>query len=156
MSIVIRNDSQLFFIYLISLWPVYPYSVKSCLSVFSKEEQCQCSGTWVCSDHRTDIGYRDPVISESLFNNRSKFLSIRFASSVIAAFLPLTLLTLIRCPSSSTCRIGLIESIVPTVAVTPDIRPPLFKKKRSSTVPQLHSFNLISSIYCAFSSRLFP
>ena len=75
MSIVIRNDSQLFF-YLIKLCSGYPYSVRSCLSVFSKEEQCQCSRTRMCSDHRTDIGYRDPVISESLFNNRSKFLCI--------------------------------------------------------------------------------
>ena len=59
-----------------------------------------------------------------------------FASARMAAFLPRALDTLIKWPSSSICSTGLICSRLPTTAVAPEIRPPRFRKWRSSTVNQ--------------------
>ena len=50
--------------------------------------------------------------------------SMRFTSSIRDFFLPLTFPILIRCPSSSTCRIGLILASVPTKAVALLTLPP--------------------------------
>lgn len=142
----------------------------------AEEKDCQHSRTYMSTDYRTDIRHDnflaltlDCLLSSSAPSGLSAWatittLSLRFSASLSRCFtragttllLPLIFATLIRWPSSSTLRSGLICKALPNVAETAEILPPLLSWSRSSTTNQWHTFIRVSSMYSFSSSIVAP